>query len=221
MSNFDTGAVRVGDLAAQAVSRRIYGPVAAEADLEAIPENRRADGMVAVVLATGALWYFDKDSSASAVSGSVRVPDEGSGRWLASLVPVASIPDGGADLGALATVDAAGAAPVFVIRKAFTAAGPGAADDVTIYNAAAPYAFRIVDAHVVVATAISAKTAQLRSAAAGAGSALSDAFDCGATGVVRNAAITASSTVAAGGSLYLRRSDNGLAGEIFITCMKT
>lgn len=217
----EKGALKIGDIAAQGVSRRIYGAVDAEADLEGIAPEARYDGMIATVLATGALWYFDKDSSAASVSGSVRVPTSGSGRWLVTVPSSLALPDGAADLGALATVSAGGEAPLFVIRKAFTAAGPGAADDVTIYAAAAPYAFRIVDVTCIVATAISTKTATLRSASAGGGSALSDAFDCGSTGVKRNTSVTASSTVAAGGSLYIRRSDNGLAGEVFILAMKT
>lgn len=217
----EKGALKIGDLAAQGVSRRIYGSVDAEADLEGIAADARYDGMVALVLATGAVWYFDKDSSAGAVSGSVRVPTAGSGRWLVTVPSALALPDGSVDLGALATVSAAGEGPLIVIRKAFTAAGPGAADDVTVYASAVPYAMRFVDVWCDVATAISAKTAQLRTATAGGGSALSDAFDCATTGVKRNTAVTASSTVAAGSSIYLRRSDNGLAGEVFILAMKT
>jgi hypothetical protein len=79
----EKGALKIGDLAAQGVSRRIYGAVDAEADLEGIAPEARYDGMIAIELTTRTPWVFDKDSSASAVTGSVRVPTTGTGRWLA------------------------------------------------------------------------------------------------------------------------------------------
>ncbi len=119
-----------------------------------------------------------------------------------------------------AVVDADGLGQMQVIRKAFTAAGPGVADDVTIYSANAPFGFRVVDVWVNIATAISGKTVTLRDAATGGGNALSDAISGTSTGVVRNTALTATRSIAANGSLIIRRSDNGLAGEMFIAIQK-
>ena len=76
------GALNHGDQAAREVSKRTYGAVDAETDLDNIPTTSRYDGMIAVVLADQTLWIFDKDSSATETSGSVRQPASGTGRWL-------------------------------------------------------------------------------------------------------------------------------------------
>lgn len=116
--------------------------------------------------------------------------------------------------------EASNLATPFVIRVAFTALAAGTADDVTIYNATAPFAFRIVDCFALISTAILATTVTLRSASGGGGSALSSALSSAATGTARNND-TATRTVASGGSLFLRRSDRGVAGEIVIICVRT
>jgi hypothetical protein len=108
----------------------------------------------------------------------------------------------------------------FVIRVPFSAAAAGTADDVTIYNATAPFGFRVIDCHVKILTAIGGSTVTLRSASGGGGSALSSALSSAATGTARNND-TDSRTVASGGSLFLRRSDRGVAGEITIDCIRT
>ena len=108
----------------------------------------------------------------------------------------------------------------FTIRVAFAAGGGGSADDVTIYAAAAPFAFRIIDVTVLVATAVGGSTAQLRDTTGGGGATLSSSLSTAATGTVRNAD-TATRTVASAGSVYLRRSDNGVAGEIIIKAVRT
>lgn len=110
-------------------------------------------------------------------------------------------------------------APVLV-RKAFTALTTGTADDVTVLNAIAPWAARIVDCWAVVTTAVGASTLTLRTAAAGGGSALSSALDSGTTGVKRNNATAATGTIAANGSLYLRRSDRAVAGEVYVLLLR-
>jgi hypothetical protein len=75
------GAVHYGDTTAQAVSRRFYGAVDAETDLDNISEDSRVDGMAAVVLSDHSVWVFDGDSSATEATGTVRQPASGSGRW--------------------------------------------------------------------------------------------------------------------------------------------
>lgn len=119
------------------------------------------------------------------------------------------------------TVDAAGLGPLLVIRKSFSAGVPGSADDVTIYNADAPFAFRIIDSFALVSTLIALSTLTLRTATAGGGSAVSDVWPSAAIGVQRNVLMTASSTIALNGTLVLRRSDIGVAGEVMIIIQKT
>lgn len=120
----------------------------------------------------------------------------------------------------LGAPDAYGFAVDLTLRVAFTAATTGSADDVTIL-ASAPFGFRILDAMLYVSTAKGSATVTLRSATGGGGSALSDDLSVNATGVVRNASLTASPTVAAAGALYLRRSDRACAGELILRCIKT
>lgn len=117
-------------------------------------------------------------------------------------------------------VDSAGLGDLMVIRKAFTAGVTGTADDVTIYSAAVPCGMRIVDAMIYVSTAKAGATVTLRSATGGGGSALSDDLSVAATGVVRNATLTATTTLSSGGTLVLRRSDRACAGEVVIFCQK-
>jgi hypothetical protein len=104
-------------------------------------------------------------------------------------------------------------------RRVFTAGVAGTADDVTIYNADAPFAFRIVDVKVLISTAVGGSTVQLRDTSGGGGSALSSALSSAATGTVRNND-TASRLVSANGSVFLRRSDRGVAGEVIFTCRR-
>jgi hypothetical protein len=120
----------------------------------------------------------------------------------------------------IAGPETANIAVPFVIRVPFSAAAAGSADDVTIYNAAAPFSFRITDCHVKISTAIGGSTVTLRSASGGAGSALSSALSSAATGTARNND-SDSRAVATNGSLFLRRSDRGVAGEITINCVRT
>lgn len=107
----------------------------------------------------------------------------------------------------------------FLIRNVFAAGAAGTADDVTIYNGNAPFAFRIVDCWVQVATAIVATTVQLRTASGGGGTALSSALSTALTGTVSNND-TASRSVASAGSVFLRRSDRGVAGTILILALR-
>lgn len=121
----------------------------------------------------------------------------------------------------VATEDGDGLAPAFYIRKAFTAGGGGSPDDVIIYNANAPFGFRIVDSLVYISTSVALSTVQLRDATGGGGAALSDAFPSSATGIALLSTQTTTTTVAASGTMVLRRSDNGVAGEVIILLQKT
>lgn len=103
----------------------------------------------------------------------------------------------------------------------------GTADDVTVWNAAAPFALRIIDASLLVSTAVALSTAALRTASGGGGSVvLPDAstptvtFSTGTVGPHDQTAV-ATATVASGGSLFLRRSDRSVVGELILTCIRT
>lgn len=117
-------------------------------------------------------------------------------------------------------VSASNIAVPFSIRVSCTAGTPGSADDVTIYNANAPFAFRILDVIWLDSTAIALSTVQLRDTSGGGGAALSSALTAAVTGTARNND-TATRTVAANGSVFLRRSDRGVAGEILIVAVRT
>ncbi len=158
-----------------------------------------------------------------------------SGMFAAGVVDGAALADGSVDENKLATgaVDSAHLGPALavdtgvvgvpsVFRVPFAAGGGGAPDDVTIL-AAAGFAFYVLDAQVLISTAVGGATAQLRDAAAGAGNALSDAFDAASTGRKRDTgAGTSNATpiVAQGSPLVLRRSDNGIAGEAIVTIVR-
>jgi hypothetical protein len=110
-----------------------------------------------------------------------------------------------------------------VLRQAFVTGGAaGTADDVTVFNASAPYKFRIVDVWLVVADAEAASTVQLRTASGGLGSVLSAEIDTAALGIARQAGtgLTSTAIVAKNGSVYLRRSDRNVAGELFMLVIR-
>lgn len=111
--------------------------------------------------------------------------------------------------------DAAGKSALVVIRNTFAAGVPGAADDVSIYNADSP-ALRIVDTVVFISTGIALSIVTLRDTAGGGGNALSDDLAAATIGVRRNVLLTATGTIPAGGTLVLRRSDRGVAGEVIV-----
>lgn len=121
----------------------------------------------------------------------------------------------------VAAADAA--SPLLVIRKAFTAAAAGTADDVTIFAAnALPFKFRILDSWVFISTAIAMTSAVLRDQAAGAGTAAAT-LSTASTGRAAGAPTSDASTVFTPGStkgLFLRRGDRGVAGEVFVLVRK-
>lgn len=103
----------------------------------------------------------------------------------------------------------------------------GTADDVTIWSAAAPFALRVLDATLRVSTAVALSSAALRTASGGAGSVVlpdpttaTQTFSTAAVGPFDDVAV-ATATVASGGSLFLRRSDRSVVGELVLTCIRT
>lgn len=103
-----------------------------------------------------------------------------------------------------------------VLQHVHLTAGVGAtADDVVIYTANSP-SMKILDSYIIVSAAgAGGSTVTLRTAAGGAGSAVSSVFSGASTGVVRST-LASSPLLAAGSTLVARRSDNTIAGDIMI-----
>lgn len=118
--------------------------------------------------------------------------------------------------GDLAPVAAAAVdSPVIALVKQFTAAGPGVADDVTVYAVDnLPYKCRVLGVLVHITTAIVGETVDVRDEAAGAGTLFATVTSLAAasTEIGLQAGGAALLTPALTKGLFLRRSDNGLAG---------
>ena len=117
-------------------------------------------------------------------------------------------------------VAATGLSDEQVIRVPFTALAAGTADDVTVFALnSLPYKkMRIIEAVALISTAIGATTLQVRTASA-AGGTLCAELGSGTTGrQLQNNTVTASQVITngAGVGLFIRRSDRGVAGEVFI-----
>jgi hypothetical protein len=103
----------------------------------------------------------------------------------------------------------------FYARHTFVAGGGGAADDITLFSANFPFAARIVSVEMLTSGNVVGSTVQLRTAAGGAGSALSSALASATIGTTyNNDSVTR--TIALNGSVFLRRSDSAVAGTILI-----
>lgn len=108
-------------------------------------------------------------------------------------------------------------APVSTFYKAFVAGG-GGPDDVVIFAANnLPFKFRVLDAHVKVSAPIGGATLLLRDEAAGAGNLLASMSGAAAGRDEMSDNTTAVATPGATKGLFLRRSDNGVAGEVIVT----
>lgn len=148
----------------------------------------------------------------TSVDDTVHVSNEGAGQWRTNGLETR------AEL--LAPETTSRGVP-FIIRTSCPASGAaGTADDVEVFNAAAPFGFRILDVTLYTSTAVAAATCTLRSASGGGGSALSSALAVATTGVARNNN-TATATVASAGSVFLRRTDRSHVGELVITAVRT
>lgn len=139
-------------------------------------------------------------------------------------VGTAELADDSVTAAKVAVLDADGAGALVVFRVALTSGGAtGAADDVTIFDANSPFAMRIIDSFAIISgTGTGGSSAALRSASGGGGTLLSGSFSTAAAGIARAAGTTPTTTtsLAAGSSLYLRRSDRPAEGELFILALK-
>lgn len=127
----------------------------------------------------------------------------------------------------LAVLASSLAVPFQVYVNCPSGGAAGTADDVTVWNANAPFAMRILDATMRVSTAVALATATLRTASGGGGSGVlldaatgTSTFSNATTGPHDDTAV-ATATVAANGSLFLRRSDRSVVGELILTCIRT
>jgi len=107
------------------------------------------------------------------------------------------------------------------IRLPLTAATPGSPDDVPIFDGNAPYPFTVLDSFWVTSTAIGGATVQIRSASGGGGSAGSSPMSAASASLKARDTDTDMLAVAEGGSLFLRRSNAGVAGTLVVYLMKT
>lgn len=120
-----------------------------------------------------------------------------------------------------ATLDSVGRGITETIVHIFAAGAGGSADEITVYNANCPGAMRITNVRLFVGTAVGGSTVRLHNATGGGGGTeLSDAFDTASTGW-KNSATLSTKTVSNNGTLIIRRSDSGVAGEIVITVVRT
>ena len=109
------------------------------------------------------------------------------------------------------------AAALITIYKAFPAGGGGSPDDVEIFPVGGlPFKFRILDLTVYVSTAVGASDVEIRDEPAGAGSLLASAPTAVVGRSVNAEAGTGIAAPAAGKGLFVRRSDDGAAGEVVI-----
>lgn len=115
-----------------------------------------------------------------------------------------------------------GVGATFVVRIAMTAGTPGTADDVV--GPAAPVALRIVDRWSDITTAIGGASVRVRTAAGGVGSSMSGIIsaDTAGDGIRADTGLNATqSTLAAGATPFVRRSDRGVAGTVYLLCVRT
>lgn len=117
-----------------------------------------------------------------------------------------------------APLNSKGIGDVFPIVKDLIAGAGGAAADATIFAADAPFALAILDEkfHVMIEGG-AGSTARLNAEAGGAGADLGSALDIASVGIKSNTdQILAGTTIAKGGSLYFRVTDNAVRGRLVL-----
>ncbi len=114
---------------------------------------------------------------------------------------------------------AKGMAVRFSRSKVIDAGAAGTADDVGV-DLSLDCGVKVLGATIVVTTAIGGSTATLRDTSGGGGNALSSDFDTASTGR-KESTLASFPSVAQGGTIYLRRSDRGIAGTVVLDLEKT
>jgi hypothetical protein len=106
----------------------------------------------------------------------------------------------------------------FTTLLGFAAGVAGVADDVEIYNANAPFSFVIKDLFVICTAG--AGTVQLRTATGGLGASVSSVLTLASGTTTRENRGSNMPSRALNDSLYMRRSDGALAGQLVMTCYR-
>jgi hypothetical protein len=107
----------------------------------------------------------------------------------------------------------------FVFHVPYAAGTGGAARDVQL-TAGEAFNFRIVEVVSQVNVAVGASSGQLRSAAAGGGSALSFSVSTATTGTTKDTNRATPNNVVAGTPIYWRLTDGAVAGDIIVHCLR-
>jgi len=105
---------------------------------------------------------------------------------------------------------------VALVRHSLLAGGGGSPDDLTVIETL-PFKFRIIDAWGFVSAPVSGSTLEVRTQAGGAGTKLAE-LDSGSTGQKRWQGLLSTGVATPGTleGLFVHRSDNGVAGEVFL-----
>lgn len=192
----------------------------------ALPFPYRGDlkaGKLACITAADETTLANLLGGADAIKNSLRIYPAPAGAVADSHDVVgtggAGVADASIDSNAIGKIDALDMSPEIVMHFPVAAGAGGSADDVTVLNANAPFDFKVLSTVFIVTTNVSGKNVQLFPQAAGAGTALSTSLSANATGRVSDAG-TAPQKVSKGGSLFLRRSDSGVAGNLLLFCQK-
>lgn len=110
----------------------------------------------------------------------------------------------------------------FLYQTVITAGGGGAADDVVILNpVAGALNMRLADCWFNVGTAVVGSSVRVRDQPGGVGTAVSGTLSTAATGTVRNSNIGQLLGWASSTGLYLRRTDSGVAGVLYMLTART
>ena len=110
----------------------------------------------------------------------------------------------------------------FMVRMPFAAGVGGAADAVGIFPATAPlpFAVRVLSTELVVSGGAGAtRTVTLYTTPSVGGTQLSDAMDASATGRV-SSTVQVPVSLAAGAQIHARRSNNLVAGDVYVTLIR-
>jgi len=175
------------------------------------------DGALCVVPGQG-IYLLEKFSTVAVSSPTVIATGRGAaspGRWV-QFSGSASV----SSIAAASTFGVGTAGVTFTARFDITAGGGGAPDDVVLLAVTEmPYDAIITDAFMKVTGAgAGASFAQLRSAAGGAGNLFAE-WAGDSTSMARNA-VNDDNQLVADAPLFLRRSDNGIGGVLYVEFMR-
>lgn len=112
----------------------------------------------------------------------------------------------------------AGVGVPFTIAVTFEALTPGTNDAVTVVDSDQPE-IKILDSWYEVTTAIGGSTLRLCSTASGGTDEYGGSISSASSGVIRNAGSRDTDTVPASSPVFLRRSDRGVAGTVYLLCV--